>query len=74
MNIIPSVFLEKFDSVEMKDMVQIFEFYADDFPHPGSFEAKLLQCQVRTYNKIVVRVRLYFIKLSMSLVYSVYLM
>ena len=53
MNIIPSVFLEKFDSVEMKDMVQIFEFYVDDFPHPGSFEAKLLQWQVRTYNKIV---------------------
>ena len=53
MNIIPSVFLEKFDSVEMKDTVQIFEFYVDDFPHPGSFEAELLQWQVRTYNKIV---------------------
>ena len=53
MNIIPSVFLEKFDSVEMKDMVQIFEFYVDDFPHPRSFEVKLLQWQVRTYNKIV---------------------
>ena len=43
MNIIPSIFLEKFNTNEMKDMVEIFEYYVDDLPHPGSFEAELLQ-------------------------------
>ena len=49
MNIIPSIFLEKFNTNEMKDMVEIFEYYVDDLPHPGSFEAELLQWQVNRY-------------------------
>ena len=43
MNIIPSIFLEKFNTNEMKDMLEIFEYYVDDLPYPGSFEAELLQ-------------------------------
>ena len=49
MNIIPSIFLEKFNTTEMKDMVEIFEYYVDDLPHPGSFEAEFLQWQVNRY-------------------------
>ena len=46
MNIIPSVFLDKMKEMETSDMVQIFDFFLDDIPHPGSFEAELLQWQV----------------------------
>ena len=49
MNIIPSIFLEMFNTTEVKDMLEIFEVYVDDLPHPGSFEAELLQWQVYRY-------------------------
>ena len=45
MNIIPSIFPDKFNTTEMKDMVEIFKFFIDYLPHPASFEAELLQCK-----------------------------
>ena len=46
MNIIPSVFLDEMKEMETSDMVQIFDLFLDDIPHPGSFESELLQWQV----------------------------
>ena len=45
-NINPSVFLDKMKEMETSDMVQIFGFFLDDFPHLGSFKAELVQGQV----------------------------
>ena len=46
MNIIPSVFLQNMDHMDMKQIVAMFDYFTDDLPHPGSFEAQLQQWRV----------------------------
>ena len=53
MNIIPSMFIEKMHNIDIGDMVQLFDFFINDLPHPGSFEAELLQWQVSNPCKII---------------------
>ena len=46
MNIIPSVFLQNMDHMDMKQIVAMFDYFTDDLPHSGSFEAELQQWRV----------------------------
>ena len=43
MNIIPSIFLEKMRSMEVNEIVEMFDYFKDDLPNPDSFVAELLQ-------------------------------
>ena len=43
MNIIPSIFLEKMRSMEVNEIVEMFDYFKDDLPNPDSFVADLLQ-------------------------------
>ena len=46
LEIIPSFFIETMKKIDVQQMEEKFEFYKDDLPHPGSFQAELLQWQV----------------------------
>ena len=46
MNIIPSVFIQKMEQLDMKQIVAMFDYFTDDLPHPVSFEAELQQWKV----------------------------
>ena len=46
MKIVPSVFLQTIEHLDMKEMVAMFDYFIDDLPYPGSFEAELQQWKV----------------------------
>ena len=53
MEIIPSFFIETMKEIDVEQMEEKFEFYKDDLPHPGSFQAELLQWQVYFIQQLV---------------------
>ena len=42
MKVIPSVFLQEANTMEPNRMVNQFEYFLDDLPHHGTFDAELL--------------------------------
>ena len=43
MKVIPSVFLKEANTTEPNRMANQFEYFLDDLPHRGTFDAELLQ-------------------------------
>ena len=43
MKVIPSVFLQEANTTEPNRMANQFEYFLDDLPHCGTFDAELLQ-------------------------------
>ena len=46
MNIIPSIFVDNMKSMEMDEIVAMFDYFKDDLPNKGLFITELLQWQV----------------------------
>ena len=46
MKIIPSVFLDKMRNMETSKIVEEFDFFKDNLPHPETFPSELLQWKV----------------------------
>ena len=43
MKVIPSVFLQEVNTMEPNRMANHFEYFLDNLPHHGTFDAELLQ-------------------------------
>jgi hypothetical protein len=48
MKIIPSVLVKEMAGSALNNMAREFEYFVEDLPHPGSFNAELLQWLVST--------------------------
>ena len=51
MKIIPSVFVEEIQNIDLSQIVGHFNFFQDDLPIPEAFEAELLQWKVILFTK-----------------------
>ena len=51
MKIIPSVFVEEMQNIDLSQTVGHFNFFQDDLPVPEAFEVELLQWKVMLFTR-----------------------